>query len=92
MREVEYGSLCSRNSSNRESLLRWELEEGGVAVPGVVPGLMVQMPGSSVQMPGSRAPGTEEAWTIITLLKLCMHTTIKLSSYIVSHQTVNRNW
>ena len=25
-------------------------------------------------------------------LKLCMHTTIKLTSYMVSHQTVNRNW
>ena len=25
-------------------------------------------------------------------LKLCMHTTIKLTSYMVSHQTANRNW
>ena len=53
----------------RKPMLRKQLESGklaatgagcgGVAVPGAVPGLMVQMPGSSVQMPGSNAPGTE---------------------------------
>ena len=93
MREDEYRSQCSRYSSNRESLLQGELEGGGVAIPGVVPGLMVQMPGSSVQMPGSSARGAEGGMdNHHSNCKLCMYTIIKLSSYIVSHQIANRNW
>ena len=32
---------------------------GGVAVPEMVPGRIVQIPGPNAQMPGSKAPGAE---------------------------------
>ena len=89
MREGEHGSQSLRNSSNQESfLLRRELEGEELL-------LFQKWFRSSWRkcLDQTRRYLDQTRLAQKEALKLlCIHTTIKLFSYMVSHQMVNSNW